>query len=95
MPLIIPLMLLFLVINQPNSPMSVALSLFPFFTPILMFLRMTLTDVPPIQLAASVLLMIGTILGCTWVVAKIYRVGILMHGSKPKLKELLRWVREA
>ncbi len=31
----------------------------------------------------------------TWVVGKIYRVGILMHGSKPKLKDLIRWVREA
>jgi ABC-2 type transport system permease protein len=61
----------------------------------LMFLRMTLTSVPWIQLAASVVLMIAAILACTWVVAKIYRVGILMHGSKPKLKDLMRWVREA
>jgi ABC-2 type transport system permease protein len=61
----------------------------------LMFLRMTLTTVPAVQLAASVVLMVAAILGCTWVVAKIYRVGILMHGSKPKLKELVRWVREA
>jgi len=39
--------------------------------------------------------MMGAILFCTWIVAKIYRVGILMHGSKPKLKDLVRWVREA
>ncbi len=95
MPLIIPLMLMFQVINQPNSPLSVGLSLFPFFTPILMFLRMTLTEVPAIQLAASVFIMVATIFGCIWIVAKIYRVGILMHGSKPKLKDLWRWVREA
>jgi ABC-2 type transport system permease protein len=61
----------------------------------LMFLRMTLTPVPPIQIAASVVLMVGAILVCTWIVGKIYRVGILMHGSKPKLKDLIRWVREA
>jgi ABC-2 type transport system permease protein len=42
-----------------------------------------------------VVLMVGAILACTWIVAKIYRVGILMHGSKPKLKDLVRWVREA
>ncbi len=95
LPLIIPLMLMWLVINQPNSPASVALSLVPFFTPILMFLRMTLSPVPPIQIAASVVLMLAAILACTWVVAKIYRVGILMHGSKPKIKDLIRWVREA
>jgi len=56
---------------------------------------MTLTDVPAIQLITSVVLMIGAILVATWVVGKIYRVGILMHGSKPKLKDLIRWVREA
>ena len=93
--LIVPLVLMVQIINQPDGTLSVVLSLIPFFTPMLMFLRMTLTQVPPIQLAASVALMVGAILFCTWVVAKIYRVGILMHGSKPKFKDLVRWVREA
>jgi ABC-2 type transport system permease protein len=60
-----------------------------------MFLRMTLTPVPAIQLAASVVIMSGTILAAAWIVGKIYRVGILMHGSKPKLKDLWRWIKEA
>ncbi len=94
-PLMLPLVLLWQIINQPNNTFSVVLSLIPFFTPMLMFLRMTLTQVPPLQIAASVVLMIGTILGSAWVVGKIYRVGILMHGSKPKLKDLVRWVRDA
>jgi ABC-2 type transport system permease protein len=93
--LVIPLVLMMQILNQPDGTLSVVLSLIPFFTPMLMFLRMTLTPVPAIQLAASVVLMIGAILFCTWIVAKIYRVGILMHGSKPKLKDLVRWVREA
>jgi len=94
-PLMIPLVLLWQMINQPDSTLSVVLSLIPFFTPMLMFLRMTLTAVPAWQVAASVVLMIATILASAWVVGKIYRVGILMHGSKPKLKDLVRWVREA
>jgi len=93
--LMVPLVMMVLIINQPDGTLSVVLSLIPFFTPMLMFLRMTLTQVPPIQLAASVVLMVGAILFCTWIVAKIYRVGILMHGSKPKFKDLVRWVREA
>jgi ABC-2 type transport system permease protein len=93
--LVIPLVLMMQILNQPDGTLSVVLSLVPFFTPMLMFLRMTLTQVPAIQLAASVVLMVGAILACTWLVAKIYRVGILMHGSKPKLKDLIRWVREA
>ena len=94
-PLMIPLVLLFQIINQPDSTLSVVLSLIPFFTPMLMFLRMTLTEVPVLQIGASLVLMIATILASAWVVGKIYRVGILMHGSKPKLKDLVRWVREA
>ena len=93
--LVVPLMLMMQIFNQPDGTLSVVLSLVPFFTPMLMFLRMTLTQVPPTQLVASVVLMIGAILLCTWIVAKIYRVGILMHGSKPKFKEIVRWVREA
>jgi len=93
--LIVPLVLMMQILNQPDGTLSVVLSLIPFFTPMLMFLRMTLTQVPPLQLGASVVLMVGAILACTWVVAKIYRVGILMHGSKPKLKDLIRWVKEA
>ena len=93
--LIVPLVLMMQILNQPDGTLSVVLSLIPFFTPMLMFLRITLIPVPAIQLVASVVLMVGAILACTWVVAKIYRVGILMHGSKPKLKDLIRWVREA
>lgn len=93
--LVVPLVLMMYILNQPDAPLSVVLSLFPFFTPMLMFLRMTLTQVPAIQLAASVLIMVATIVAAAWVVGKIYRVGILMHGSKPKLKDMWRWIREA
>lgn len=93
--LVVPLVLMMQILNQPDGTLSVVLSLIPFFTPMLMFLRMTLSPVPPLQLAASVVLMVAAILACTWLVAKIYRVGILMHGSKPKWKDLVRWVREA
>jgi ABC-2 type transport system permease protein len=93
--LIVPMVLMIQIINQPDGTLSVVLSLIPFFTPMLMFLRMTLVPVPVWQVTASVVLMLGAILASTWVVAKIYRVGILMHGSKPKLKDLVRWVREA
>jgi ABC-2 type transport system permease protein len=93
--LVIPLVLIVQIMNQPDGALSIVLSLIPFFTPILMFLRMTLTQVPPLQIAASVALMVAAILAMAWLVGKIYRVGILMHGSKPKFKDLMRWVREA
>jgi len=93
--LVVPLVLMMQIINQPNGTLSVVLSLVPFFTPMLMFLRMTLTTVPAWQLASSVVLLLLSIVAAAWIVGKIYRVGILMHGSKPKLKDLVRWFREA
>ena len=93
--LIIPLVLMVQIMNQPDGTISVVLSLIPFFAPMLMFLRMTLVQVPAIQVAGSVVILVATIIGAAWVVGKIYRVGILMHGSKPKLRDMIRWIREA
>lgn len=93
--LVVPLVLIPMLMNEPDGTLAVVMSLIPFFTPILMFLRMTLTQVPAWQIAASVLVMVASILAMAWIVGKIYRVGILMHGSKPKLADVVRWVREA
>jgi ABC-2 type transport system permease protein len=56
---------------------------------------MVATDVPIWQLALSVVLLILTFFGTLWVAAKIYRVGILMYGKKPKFKDLIKWIRLA
>lgn len=93
--LVIPLLLIVQILNDPSGTVAVAMSLVPFFTPILMFLRMTLVQVPGIQIAASLVIMVGSIIGATWIVGKIYRIGILMHGSKPKIRDLVRWLRDA
>jgi len=93
--LMAPLVLMMVIFNEPNGTMATVLSFVPFFTPMLMFLRMTLVRVPPVQVAASVALLVATILVMAWIVGKIYRVGILMQGSKPGLKDVLRWIREA
>ncbi len=95
MVLVVPLILMMQIFNQPDGTLAVVLSLVPFFTPMLMLLRLTLTQVPAVELAASVALMVAAIGAMTWLAAKIYRVGILVHGARPKLKDLLRWVREA
>ncbi len=93
--LIVPLVLMIQIMNQPDGTLSVVLSLVPFFAPMLMILRMTLTAVPAWQLAASVALLAASIAAMAWVVGKIYRVGLLMHGTRPTFRDLLRWVREA
>ncbi|MCK4364273.1 MAG: ABC transporter permease [Candidatus Aminicenantes bacterium] len=91
--LIVPIMLMIFIIRAPNSPTAVFLSFIPFFAPILMFLRITVLLPPFGQIGASIVILILTILLMIWLTAKIYRVGILMYGKRPKLAEIVRWMR--
>jgi ABC-2 type transport system permease protein len=95
MPLIASLMFFPVVLQSPDSPLSVGLSLFPFATPLLMFLRITALTPPMWQILLSVALTLATIALVTWASARIYRVGILMYGKRPTFPELLRWVRHS
>ena len=91
--LIVPIMLMIFIIRAPNSPIAVFLSFIPFFAPILMFLRITVLLPPFGQIGASIVILILTILLMIWLTAKIYRVGILMYGKRPKFAEIVRWMR--
>jgi ABC-2 type transport system permease protein len=79
--------------RAPNSPLAIALTLFPFFSPILMVFRITVQTPPFWQIALSLAICIATTVGVLQVSAKIYRVGILMYGKRPSVVELLRWLR--
>jgi ABC-2 type transport system permease protein len=92
MPLFLSVVLYPVVLASPDSTLSVALSLVPFFAPMLMFLRMTAVSPPAWQVALSMLLMLATIAVITWAAARIYRVGILMYGKRPTFPEIIRWV---
>lgn len=91
--LIVPIMLMIFIIRAPNSSIAVFLSFIPFFAPILMFLRITVLLPPFGQIGASIVILILTILLMIWLTAKIYRVGILMYGKRPKFAEIVRWIR--
>ncbi len=93
MTIVIPVMLSTMVIRDPNSTASTIVSLIPFFSPVLMFLRIGIDPPPWWQIALSIVLMIGTIIAAVWVAAKIYRVGVLMYGKRPTLPELVKWLK--
>jgi len=85
--------LIVVVVNNPDSLLSIAASLFPATAPIIMMLRMG-TQTPPLwQIAASVGIMILSIWAVLWVSSRLYRVGILMYGKRATVPELLRWLR--
>lgn len=91
--LIIPFMLMFHVIGNPNSGIAVLLSFIPFFTPIIMFMRIAVQTPPIWQILLSLILLGLSIGAMVWAVGKIYRVGILMYGKRPNLPELVKWFR--
>ncbi|HEU5340849.1 ABC transporter permease [Edaphobacter sp.] len=97
MVLVLPLAACFfamgVVVSNPNSAVSVILSLIPFMTPLIMYLRISIVAVPVWQIGLSIALMLASIYAVLWVASRIYRVGILMYGKKPNLPEILRWLK--
>lgn len=91
--IIVPMLFISILVESPNSTLSVVLSLVPFFSPVLMVLRIAVTEVPFWQTLVSYLLLVGGFVGSIWVCGRIYRVGILMYGKKPSLRDLVRWFR--
>jgi ABC-2 type transport system permease protein len=93
--LVIPVILMIRIINDPSSTFSVVTSMIPFFTPLLMTLRISL-EMPPLwQILSAYALTLLFIVGMVWVCARIYRVGVLMYGKKPTFQELWKWIRYA
>lgn len=95
LPVMVPLFFLTYVLDQPDAPLSVGLSLFPLSSPVLMVARMTASDVPLWQVALSLALLAAAFVGVIALAARVYRVGILMTGKKATFADLWRWVRTA
>jgi ABC-2 type transport system permease protein len=93
LPIWLSFALIWLVINDPSSALSIAASLFPATAPIIMMLRMGSQMPHPWEFAASIAIMIASIWIVLWISARLYRVGILMYGKRATLPELIRWLR--
>jgi len=90
---VIPVLLLMPMIQNPESAFAVGISLVPFFSPILMFARAAAGAAAPWEVLLSILLMSLTVLLVARLAGRVYEVGILMQGKRPTLPEILRWVR--
>lgn len=92
MPIIISIIVMMSVFNDPNSPLAVWSSMIPFTSPIVMMARIPF-GIPTWEIILSLVLLYTTFLFTTWLAAKIFRVGIFMHGKRPSWSELWQWVR--
>lgn len=78
--------------ENTHGPLAFWASMFPLTSPIVMMVRIPF-DVPLWQELLSLAILFATSTGMIWLAAKIYRVGILMYGKKPTIKEMIKWVR--
>lgn len=92
MPIIISIIVMMSVFNDPNSPLAVWSSMIPFTSPIVMMARIPF-GIPTWEIILSLVLLYATFLFTTWLAAKIFRVGIFMHGKRPSWSELWQWIK--
>ncbi len=79
-------------VNNPDGPLAFWASQIPFSSPIVMMVRIPF-GIPLWEKILSIVLLYGTFILISVIAAKIYRVGILMYGKKPSLKEMFKWMR--
>ncbi|MDR1223669.1 MAG: ABC transporter permease [Tannerella sp.] len=79
-------------VNNPDGPLAFWCSLIPFTSPVVMMVRIPY-EIPFRQILLSLVLLYASAILLVWLSAKIYRVGILMYGKKPGIKEIARWLK--
>ena len=91
--LVAGIFLVYIVALTPPGPLTQALSYFPFWTPLLMLVRLGLGTATWWEVIITIVLMAVAIVACAWFAARLYRVGVLQYGQKPGLRQLLGMMR--
>ena len=93
LPIILSMIVMTSVFNDPNSSLVFWGSMIPFTSPVVMVARIPF-GIPTWEIVTSLLILYATFILTTWMAAKIYRVGIFMHGKRPSWGDLWRWIRQ-
>lgn len=92
MPLIFLVMIAFFIamfgLAVPDAKFITITSYIPFFTPMIMFLRIGMLEIPAWEIILSISILILTIVLFAWLSARIYRGGVLMYGPSRSLKDI-------
>lgn len=90
LPIVIPFWFFGVLIESPNSPLAIGLSIFPFTAPISLPLRAAFTTIPFWQTALTISLLFILALAALWLAGRAFRLGMLRYGKKLTLKELFK-----
>lgn len=78
--------------QNPDGPLAFWCSMIPFTSPIVMMVRLPF-EIPLWEKLLSIAILYISAIAIVWLSAKIYRVGILMYGKKPSIKEIIKWIK--
>ncbi len=92
--IVIPFVSTIYLIQNPDSLVSVIFSFIPFFSPMVMFMRIATTSPPFWQVLLSIVITALFTIFSVKLSAKIFRIGVLMYGKRPSFKEIFKWMRE-
>lgn len=93
LPMLIPLYLWSAIVDAPQAPLAVALSLFPFSAPVTMIMRLATTTVPFWQTGTSIVLLILAGTGLIWLMARLFHTQILLSGEALSLRRIVALIR--
>jgi ABC-2 type transport system permease protein len=93
MMIVLPMLMLQVAIRNPDTGLAVGMSLFPLFTPILMFIRIVVGKPPLWQILLSIVLLAGSALFMARVAGKLFRLSILDFGKAPSWGQLVKLLR--
>jgi ABC-2 type transport system permease protein len=84
----VPYMISGFLFANPNMAIARALSFFPLTAPTMMMLRLPLAEVPWVDVVGSIVVLLLSVPAALWVGAKLFRVGLLIYGKRPTLREI-------
>lgn len=90
LPIWIPYMLTAMIVENPNSPLTVGLSLFPLTSALTLLLRQVVTIIPGWQIAVSAILLIVCAAGAIWIAGRAFRLGMLRYGKRLAWREIFQ-----
>ncbi len=89
-PLWLPYLLIGSFLQNPNSPLAIALSLFPLTAPMTIAMRVGFTTIPTWQMVLSVILLVLSAIGSVWLAGRAFRLGMLRYGQRLQWKEVFK-----
>ena len=93
---VLPMLAVTQLLQNPTGTMARVFSFLPPLAPMVMILRLAArADMSPLEVMGSIVVLAASVPAVIWAAARVFRTGILMYGKRPRLREVLRWVRQA